>query len=194
MIDAYTQGHDLYIEFMSWLLNKPLTKGNNPDERAYGKVVILGSGFGMGPDKFVDYCATFGLTMPHGPSDDPDEVTAHKCIYGFREKYLEIPAYWKLVENACKDAVKYAKCIYVKGVVFDGRNPRVLRLKLPSGRYIHYFNARIVRKKKFDKMMDCLVYTAYDSKGAQDKDLYGGLITENIVQAVGRDILLNGML
>ena len=102
--------------------------------------------------------------------------------------------YWKLVENACKDAVKYAKCIYVKGVVFDGRNPRVLRLKLPSGRYIHYFNARIVRKKKFDKMMDCLVYTAYDSKGAQDKDLYGGLITENIVQAVARDILLNGML
>jgi len=194
MIEAYKSGHDLYIEFMSWLLNKPLTKEDNPDERAYGKVVILGSGFGMGVDKFVDYCATFGLKMPLGPSDDPDEITSHKCIYGFREKYKEIPEYWKALENGCKDAVKYAKCIYVKGVVIDGRNPRVLKIKLPSGRYIHYFNARMVRKQKFGKMQDCLCYTAYDSKGAQDKDLYGGLICENVVQAVARDLMLEGML
>jgi DNA polymerase len=192
MIDAYTQGHDLYKEFMSWLLGKPASEVDS-DERAKGKVVILGSGFGMGVDKFVDYCATFGIVMPM-ISDDPDEVTATKCIYGFREKYAEIPLYWKAVENACKEAVRYQKCIYVKGVVFDGRNPRVLKVKLPSGRYIHYFNARLVRKKKFDKMMECVVYTAYDSKGAQDKDLYGGLITENIVQAVARDLMLEGML
>jgi DNA polymerase len=146
----------------------------------------------MGVDKFVDYCATFGLTMPL-VSDDPEEITASKCIYGFREKYKEIPAYWKAVENACKDAVRYKKCIYVRGVVFDGRNPRVLRVKLPSGRYIHYFSPRLVKKKKFDKLQECLCYTAYDSKGAQEKDLYGGLITENIVQAVARDLLLSGM-
>jgi DNA polymerase len=193
MIDAYTSGHDLYIEFMSWLLQKPLTKENNPDERAYGKVVILGSGFGMGPDKFVEYCATFGLVMPLC-SDDPDEITAQKCINGFREKYKEIPMYWRALENACKEAVEFHKCIYVKGVVVDGRNPRVLRIKLPSGRYIHYFNARMERKKKFGKTQNCLVYTAYDSKGAQDKDLYGGLICENVVQAVARDLMLEGML
>jgi DNA polymerase bacteriophage-type len=193
MIDAYTSGHDLYIEFMSWLLGKPLTKEDNPDERGIGKVVILGSGFGMGVDKFVDYCATFGLVMPLS-SDDPDEVTAEKCIYGFREKYKEIPLYWKALENACKEAVRYHKCIYVKGVVVDGRNPRVLKIKLPSGRYIHYFDARLVKKKKFGKMMECVCYTAYDSKGAQEKDLYGGLICENVVQAVARDLLLHGML
>jgi DNA polymerase len=193
MIEAYKNGHDLYIEFMSWLLQKPLTKENNPDERAYGKVVILGSGFGMGPDKFVDYCATFGLVMPLC-SDDPDAVTAQKCINGFREKYKEIPVYWKALENACKEAVRYGKCIYVKGVVIDGRNPRVLKIKLPSGRYIHYFAPRLVKKKKFGKTMECLCYTAYDSKGAQEKDLYGGLLCENVVQAVARDLMLEGML
>lgn len=192
MIDAYKNGHDLYKEFMSWLLNIPIEQVDS-DQRAYGKVVILGSGFGMGVDKFVDYCATFGLTMPR-TSDDPDEITAEKCIWGFREKYKEIPLYWKALENACKEAVRYHKCIYVKGVVIDGRNPRVLKIKLPSGRYIHYFSPRLVKKKKFDKMMECLCYTAYDSKGAQEKDLYGGLICENVVQAVARDILLNGML
>jgi DNA polymerase len=193
MIDAYTNGHDLYLEFMSWLLGKPLTKEDNPDERGVGKVVILGSGFGMGVDKFVDYCATFGLTMPLS-SEDPEEVTAQKCIYGFREKYKEIPLYWKALENACKEAVRYRKCIYVKGVVVDGRNVRVLKIKLPSGRYIHYFDAKLEKKKKFGKMMECVTYHAFDSKGMQDKDLYGGLICENVVQAVARDILLEGML
>lgn len=192
MIDAYKNGHDLYKEFMAWLLDKPIAEVD-ADERAYGKVVILGSGFGMGVDKFVDYCATFGLVIPL-ESDDPDDITAKRCIGGFREKYKEIPEYWKAVENACKNTIRYQKCIYVKGVVFDGRNPKVLRLKLPSGRYLHYFNTRLVKKQKFNKMMECVEYTAYDSKGAQQKDLYGGLITENIVQAVARDILLEGML
>jgi DNA polymerase len=52
----------------------------------------------------------------------------------------------------------------------------------------------LVKKKKFGKMMECVCYTAYDSKGAQEKDLYGGLICENVVQAVARDLLLHGML
>jgi DNA polymerase len=42
--------------------------------------------------------------------------------------------------------------------------------------------------------MECLCYTAYDSKGAQEKDLYGGLLCENVVQAVARDLMLEGML
>jgi DNA polymerase len=192
MINAYAQGHDLYKEFMSWLLGKPIDQ-IDADERAKGKVVILGSGFGMGVDKFIDYCATFGIVMPR-TSEDPNEVTAEKCIYGFREKYSEIPVYWKALENAVKAAVREHRCIFVKGVVVDGRNLKCLRIKLPSGRYIHYFNPRIGKKMKFGKMMETVTYTAFDSKGAQDKDLYGGLITENIVQAVARDLLLSGMI
>jgi DNA polymerase len=192
MINAYAQGHDLYKEFMAWLLHKEIDQIDS-DERARGKVVILGSGYGMGVDKFVDYCLTFGIVMPR-TSEDPDEITAEKCIYGFREKYAEIPAYWKALENAVKAAVREHRCIFVKGVVVDGRNPKCLRIKLPSGRYIHYFNPRIGKKMKFGKMMETVTYTAFDAKGAQEKDLYGGLITENIVQAVARDLLLSGMI
>jgi DNA polymerase len=192
MINAYAQGHDLYKEFMSWLLSKDISL-IDADERAKGKVVILGSGFGMGVDKFIDYCATFGIIMPRS-SEDPNEVTAERCIYGFREKYAEIPVYWKALENAVKSAVREHRCIYVKGVVVDGRNTKCLRIKLPSGRYIHYFNPKIGKKKKFGKMMETVSYTAFDAKGSQEKDLYGGLLTENVVQAVARDILLNGML
>jgi DNA polymerase elongation subunit (family B) len=160
---------------------------------AIGPMIVHNSGFGMGVDKFVDYCATFGIIMPRS-SEDPNEVTAERCIYGFREKYAEIPVYWKALENAVKSAVREHRCIYVKGVVVDGRNTKCLRIKLPSGRYIHYFNPKIGKKKKFGKMMETVSYTAFDAKGSQEKDLYGGLICENIVQAVARDILLNGML
>ena len=192
MIDAYAGGHDLYCDFMSWLLNKTITKADS-DERAKGKVVILGCGFGMGMDKFVDYCATFGITMKL-TSDDPDEVTAEKAVKGFREKYKEIPALWKALDDAVKSAVRFHNCVYVRGLVVDGRNHRVLKIKLPSGRYIHYFNAKLVKKQKFGKIMECVTYIAYDSKGVVQKDLYGGLLTENVVQAVARDLLLAGML
>jgi DNA polymerase len=192
MIDAYAAGHDLYKEFMSWLLNKPIDQIDS-DERAKGKVVILGSGFGMGVDKFVDYCLTFGIVMPIN-SDDPEEVTAEKCIYGFREKYAEIPTYWRALENAVKNAVRNQNRIFVKGVVVDGRDTRCLKIQLPSGRYLHYFNARLSKKVKFGKLMECVTYQFFDAKGTQEKDLYGGLITENVVQAVARDILLAGML
>lgn len=191
MIDAYANGHDLYVEFMAWMLNKPAADVDS-DERARGKIVILGSGFGMGVDKFVEYAAGFGINLALS-SDDPEEFTAEKAIYGFREKYHEIPAYWKALNKAVIDAVKFHKTIYVRGVVIDGRNPRCLKIKLPSGRYIHYLNPKLAKKQKFGKMLECVTYTAFDSKGAQEKDLYGGLICENIVQAVARDILLNGM-
>lgn len=192
MIDAYAQGHDLYKEFMAWMLHKEIDQIDS-DERAKGKVVVLGSGFGMGVDKFVDYALTFGVVMPQS-SEDPDEVTAEKCIYGFREKYSEIPAYWKALENAVKTAVREHRCVYVKGVVVDGRNPRCMRIKLPSGRFIHYFNPKIGKKMKFGKMRETVTYTFFDAKGSQEKDLYGGLLTENVVQAVARDIMLAGML
>lgn len=192
MIDAYKNGHDLYIEFMSEMLGKPSSEVDS-DERARGKIVILGSGFGMGPDKFIDYAAGFGIILQRD-SDDPNEFTAEKAIYGFREKYHEIPSYWKALNKAVIDAVRFHKPIYVRGVVVDGRNPRCLKIKLPSGRYIHYLNPVLGKEKGFNgKSSEGVSYTAFTEKGPVTKRLYGGLICENIVQAVARDILANGM-
>ena len=42
--------------------------------------------------------------------------------------------------------------------------------------------------------METVSYTAFDAKGSQEKDLYGGLLTENVVQAVARDLMLEGMI
>src|SRR6185369_14017614 len=49
-------------------------------------------------------------------------------------------------------------------------------------------------EERFGRMQEGVTYESWGVKGRQLKRLYGGLLTENIVQAVARDLLLNGML
>ena len=100
-----------------------------------GPMIVHNCGFGMGWEKFIEYAATFGVTI--------DETTAKKYVNAFREKYKEIPAYWEALNNAVVKATDLNVCVYVKGVVVDGRNPKVLKIKLPSGRCIHYHNPTV---------------------------------------------------
>lgn len=186
MINAYAKGLDLYKDIMSFLLNKPYAEIDSK-ERANGKVIILGCGFGMGWEKFIEYAATFGVTL--------DEDTAKEYVGAFREKYHEIPSYWKELDAAVVTAVKSNVCVYVRGCIVDGRNPMMLKIKLPSGRCLHYLEPIVTTETTdWGKTREGVSYHAWDAKGMQLKRLYGGLICENVVQAVARDILLNGML
>jgi DNA polymerase bacteriophage-type len=185
MIKAYEQGHDLYKEFMSWLLKKPVSEITD-EERARGKIVILGCGFQMGWKKFMVYAATFNVILT--------EAQAKEAVNGFREKYKEIPQFWENINRAVIKAVKIGICAYQNGLVVDGRDPRMLKIKLPSGRCLHYLNPEITTSMTdWGKLQESVSYTSFDQKGRTIKTLYGGLLTENIVQAVARDILLNGM-
>lgn len=186
MIDAYASGLDLYKDIMSFLLEKPyneITSG----ERANGKVIILGCGFGMGWEKFISYAASFGITL--------DETTAKKYVNAFREKYKEIPEFWEALNSAVIQATKLNICSYVKGLVIDGRNPHMLKIKLPCGRALHYLDPQcdMVPPPWGGAPRDSVSYMKFDLKGAVRNRLYGGLICENVVQAVARDLLLNGM-
>jgi DNA polymerase len=184
MINAYAKGLDLYKDIMSFLLNKPYADITSA-ERANGKVIILGCGFGMGWEKFIEYAATFGVTL--------DKKTAKTYVNAFREKYSEIPAYWKELNAAVIKATKGGVAIYVRGVVVDGRNPKMLKIKLPSGRALHYLNPRVeMSETDWGAMQENVLFDKWDAKGLQENRLYGGLICENVVQAVARDILLNG--
>jgi DNA polymerase len=183
MIDAYKSGLDLYKDIMAFLLEKQydsITKA----ERARGKVVILGCGFQMGWERFIEHAATFDLIV--------DAKTAKKYVAGFREKYAEIPALWKELQMAVIRAIELNICVYVKGIVIDGRNPNMLKIKLPSGRSLHYLSPRVEMEETDYGPRPCIWYESWDKKGRQLKKMYGGSICENVVQAVARDIMVWG--
>jgi DNA polymerase len=62
-----------------------------------------------------------------------------------------------------------------------------LRIKLPSGRYLCYSNAKIA-----DGVIKYAGVNPYTRKW-ESVPTYGGKLAENIVQAVSRDILAHGM-
>lgn len=187
MISAYAEGRDLYKEVMAAQLGIPLSEVTK-SHRDRGKVIILGCGYGMGWEKFIDYAATYGITLT--------EKEAKEAVYGFRDTYKEIVDFWGEINQATITAFKAGICVYVRGLVVDGRDEKCLKIKLPSGRYIHYHKPSL----QFEPPpwggppKESISFIMYGSKGAEQKRLYGGLLTENIVQAVARDLLLNGML
>jgi DNA polymerase bacteriophage-type len=184
MKDAYAAGRDLYKECMASQLGIPIDDVD-AGQRARGKIIILGCGYQMGWEHFMEFAATYGVTL--------EEQDAKDAVYGFRETYKEIPALWAALNNAVIRAVKANMCVFVNGIVVDGRDSRVMKIKLPSGRSLHYFNPRVIVDNKWGRPMDAVIYTQYDSKGSKTSSLYGGLLTENVIQAMSRDILLNGM-
>jgi DNA polymerase len=184
MLDAYANGRDLYKECMASQLGISISEVTK-SQRDKGKVIILGCGFQMGWERFIEHAATYGIVVT--------EQEAKDAVYGFRETYPEIPALWTEFNLAVIKAVKSNICVYVKGCVVDGRDARVLKIKLPSGRALHYFNPYVSVSMKFGRPIEQVSYTQYGSKGARVTDLYGGLIVENVVQSIARDILLNGM-
>ena len=187
MIDAYANGRDLYKEVMASQLSIPLSEVTK-SHRDRGKVIILGAGYGMGWEKFIEYAASYGIVL--------NEKEAKDSIYGFRDTYPEIVSFWGELNAAALTAFKASICVYVRGLVIDGRDDRCLKIKLPSGRYIHYHKPRLIMEPPpwGGPPREGIHFIMYGSKGAKDNRLYGGLLCENVVQAIARDLLLSGML
>ena len=74
----------------------------------------------------------------------------------------------------------------------DKQHNKWLRIMLPSGRALMYMHPTL----KDDKYGTLVTYRGVNPTTYQwvDKKLTPGLITENVVQALARDILCNGML
>jgi DNA polymerase len=151
-------------------------------------MIVHNCGYGMGWEKFIEYALTYGIVL--------SEKEAKAAVYGFRETYEEIVSLWGELNAACLTAFKAGICVYVRGLVVDGRDENCLKIKLPSGRYIHYHQPRLTNEPPpwGGPSKEVIHFIMYGSKGAKDNRLYGGLITENVVQAVSRDLLLSGMI
>lgn len=106
---------------------------------------------------------------------------------------------WKEIDNASKEAVKYQRPVTCtcRNIVFDC-NGEFMTIQLPSGRKLFYYKPRFRDKKIGRSTMPtrvlCYQGVVQETKQWGEIDTYGGKLTENIVQAISRDLLGNSML
>jgi DNA polymerase bacteriophage-type len=117
---------------------------------------------------------------------------SHEAVRAYREKYREVVDFWYRIEDAFIDVVLDGRERSLFGLTIGVVPGKVLWVLLPSGRRLHYLNPQL-KEGKYHK--PALTHYSYDStRGWCREQLYGGLITENLVQAIARDVLAVGML
>lgn len=159
----------------------------NKSQRQIGKVASLALGYGGGVGAFQSMAKNYGLHVPDETADDIKNK--------WREANRVTVNYWYSLEDAA------IRAMVDRGKEFSaGHKDRrvtfkfvrdVLRCILPSGRGVHYFKPRLQEVMKWGRMRTEIQYLRKNSvtNKVEWTSIYGGLIAENVTQAVSRDIL-----
>lgn len=185
MLEAYFRGVDVY-KLMAVKLFKLKSLDDVTDEqRRISKNLVLGCGYQLGGVKFVEYCANAGLII------DPD--FAMLAVKAYRADVPNIVKSWKTVEALCVEAIRNP------GTVTRGLHCKFymrehwLCIQLPSGREIRYPYARATLTERWGKPAYQISFRTEIKGRFVRETTYGGKLIENIVQAIARDVMMEGM-
>ncbi len=185
MLARYRRGLDLYVWMASRLYQVPESEVTS-EMRRIGKNVILGCGYGLGAKTFVDYVALVGITVTF--------EFAKLAVDTYREMNPEVVAYWRLVENAARQAVRARGQPVKVGPVTFICDSKALRIYLPSGRPIVYQEPFLEEEiTKWGPRDVVGFHTMYRGRWVPEYT-YGGKLTENIVSGTARDLMVEGMI
>ncbi len=189
-LQMYKDGIDAYKMIATEIFNKPYSSIVD-DERWVGKQVILGAGYGLGGQGFVNSCARWGV--------DVELELATNSINAYRETYPEVVDLWNSLENAALAALRTGKVVMAAlgKIAFKSHKTKsgviMLQMKLPSGRCINYPHAKIdIVKTPWGAKKKALTYKKVTNGGYYRESTYGGKLAENAVQAIARDIMYYG--
>lgn len=188
-LQMYRNGDDLYSEMASTITGKNVTKKTHPKERDLGKATILGCGFGMSWQKFLATCQKQGM--------DIDEKTAKKAVKAYRTKFSGVPKLWDTVGDAAVQTLLLGQPqSFGRGFFSYNKETRFLYMNLPSGRAIAYYHPLLTRVKGYGNEMKWeLSFMGTDPKTKQwvRERTWGSKLVENLVQAIARDIMVEGI-
>lgn len=216
LMDLFWAGGDPYIPMAevvfgpreTWPGYDPKTLKKHP-RRQVGKVIELGSGFQLGGTKMDVYAAAQGCDLAAlGTSGD-------ECVMAYRKSHPAIAGvvageykgrpyfrdgYWHKLNDAATAACTHRGQEFTVGsewpVTFVCDGPHLL-MYLPGGRRMIYRNARVEATvpaylKGTGKTIPSVTYTS-PRFGDFRIPMYPGKWTENVVQAISRDIMANSI-
>lgn len=205
LLEAFRAKQDPYVKFGAEYMygrayeecfeldarGKRVVKDDFKRPRQIAKSAVLGAGFGLGKDKFVEYCDNSNLIISKEEAD--------RTISAYREAHPEIVRLWYRVEEAAITAVANpGQTVQLSGTGVKFYTWHIdserywLCCELPSGRCIHYYRPKLQLQVKWGKPKETLTFrTEWNGKSYREST-YGGKLVENIVQAIARDILCVG--
>jgi DNA polymerase len=170
-------GKDAYCNFADLIYDRDITKADKL-ERFVGKVCVLGLGFQMGANKLQ-------MTLAKGALGGPPVVfSEEKCrtiINTYRRTNNKIAAGWGICSRIISEMASGREGSH--GPLNWEKN----KIWLPNGMALKYPKLKMTEKE------DGLPEWSYQS-GNMRKKIYGGLLCENIVQALARIIVAWQML
>jgi DNA polymerase len=204
LLNVFREGKDAYKDFATELY-KVLYEEVTKQMRKMAKPATLGAGYRLGGGDIKDGKKTGLWGYAENMGVEMSRKEAHKNVATFRRVYKEIPQCWYDLEGAIMSVIKRGGTRRVGPVRFYMAEPYLV-CELPSGRCIFYKNPRIRREKmegvdketgeRYVYWKDSISYMGKVQNGTAWKRInsHGGKFIENVVQAIARDILREGML
>ena len=182
---------DIYCASASKMFGVPVHKGDELRQR--GKVAELALGYGGGVNALTTMDIKKALTDEEKP----------EILSKWREANKKVVSLWKSLEDAAKKCIgtRTAQLYEIDALasVTFRYESGALTIELPSGRKLFYPSARLgsrtIQGVNGDFDVQDISYFGQDQTTGKWVKLhtYGGKLTENIVQAISRDLLANAI-
>jgi len=151
--------------------------------RKVGKIIILGCGYAMSGKTLKATAEGYGVFMTLEEAD--------AAVAAYRAKYKLVVSYWYRMMNLARAAIANKGQAFASNqcafkVVRDRVGTEWLTLQLPSGRKLFYMSPEI------DGTLIVHMGTHPKTKQWSKLSIIPGRMTENIIQALARDVLVHG--
>ena len=167
-----------YCVTATHVLKRPVT----PDDEAgrqTGKTCDLAFGYGGG----------LGAWRKFDSSDTHSDDEVERFKGEWRAAHKATVSFWRALETAMRRAMRTGQPIKLRSLICTFENG-TLYITLPSGRRLAYPQARLV-PGEFDGTTQ-IVFKDNARGGWNDNRGWHGTFTENVVQAISRDLLAAG--
>ena len=185
VLDVFKNGGDIYCSTASKMFGVPVEKhGQNAELRQKGKIAVLALGYGGGVSALE---AMGGARL--GLSEDEEK----EIVQLWRKSNQNITQLWQTLEAAAIKAIETGESVRVNRGIVVGKQWGMLTITLPSKRTLCYprVSIGIERNDGWRGDHEIIEYegTNQTTKKWGKIRTYGGKLTENVVQAIARDIL-----
>jgi DNA polymerase III epsilon subunit-like protein len=189
LVEKFNHNEEIYCGFAAKVLGKPVRKPKKtgiPEveewhkwaRNSIGKIGVLGCGYGMGTNRIFEYA-----------NGAIDFKTADKIKEVYRAEHPAIVQFWKDIERAFIYTARYGRpCEMPRGLRFHQLPDCDVVLTLPNGRELHYHKVKLASDAYGEKI------EVWNDLEHHWGHVWGGHLTENVVQAFCRDFLMEACL